>query len=339
MDQRPFAPMGVGKILDQSFSLYRSHFGVFVLLALLWMGPFLLLQDFALKDVSNMPLLYQESASEDAWEALAEKFIASEELMTDNIALLLIFSFVILPLMTLVAYPQLLGATFLITKGAVEGEKIELKQAVKQSFRRFWPLVGSTAVYMLIALGIIIGLMLVFGLVVFLFVLAFGETDPFAMGSDINPILIVLLVIAAYLVFLAAIILVPGFFLLRWGFYLPHVLEARGGLGIGNSWGLTKGNFWRLFGMYMVVMILYSMFSGGVQMVITAGLGISILGTLIMMIAHCLLMPWGMIVYSLAYLDLRVRREGTDLQMMLAPEASEPAATTSLSEKPGEGHE
>lgn len=226
----------------------------------------------------------------------------------------------------------------MITKGAVEGETIGFGQAVKQSLRRFWPLVGGTIVYTLIAVGVVIAFMLLFGLFVFLFFWSSGEfSAPFLIDPDDSPVLFVLLMIVVYLLFLAGMILVPGYFVFRWSFYLPFVLLEGGGLGIGKSWGMTKGSFWRLLGMYMVVMIMYSIFYGGIQMVVLAGLGASVLGSLIMIAANCLLLPWGMIVYSLAYLDLRVRREGTDLEMMLAQQPSGTAAAIPA-EKPEDGH-
>ncbi|WP_400163354.1 ABC transporter ATP-binding protein [Brevibacillus sp. TJ4] len=338
MNQRPFTPMGVGKLLDQSFSLYRSHFGIFVLLALLWMGPVLLLQDLTLNDVTRMPLLYQDTESEDAWEALAEKLIASDEVLTDSIVMIFVYLLLVVPIMSLVSYPQLLSATFFVAKGAIEGESVRFGQAVKQSLRRFWPLVGSTVLYMLIAIGIVLAYMALCGLIAFLFIWSNSGADPFAYATESESVWLVLTIIGLYLLFLVGMVVVPGYFLLRLGFYLPFVALGESAPGFGKSWEVTKGNFWRLFGMYMVVMILYSMFFGGLQVVITAGMGVSILSTLLLLIANCLLMPWGMIVYTLAYLDLRVRKEGTDLEMMLAEPAAELAAAVPTT-SPGERHE
>jgi hypothetical protein len=319
MNHTPLTPMGVGKLLDRSFSIYRQYFSAFFLLALLVFGPLSLLQGFLLMDMSNMPFLYQDTSGADFWESLGEKFVSSEENVTENVALLLIYSLLVLPIITLGVYPQLIGSSLIMTKAAVEGEAIGVKAALRQSMRRFWPLVGSTVLYILIIIGVFIAFFVICGLFFVLFTVATGATFEtlFDDSSDINPVLMVVVFLIAYLLFIIGIMLVPGFFMIRWGFYLPLVLLKGAGVGLGQSWELTKGNFWRMFGLYFIVMILYSTFSGGVQIILIGAMGQSVISLVLQVLFGCLLMPWMLIVYALAYLDLNVRLEGTDLQALL----------------------
>ncbi|MGG1661521.1 ABC transporter ATP-binding protein [Brevibacillus sp. NRS-1366] len=329
MNQTPLAPMGVGKLLDRSFSVYRQHFAAFFLLALIWFGPFLLLQQFLMVDIGSMPLLMQDTDGLDFWESMGNRFMGQEELMTDNMALLVTYIVIVIPLMTFVAYPQMISVATILTEGAIKGKQLRLKDAMKQALGRFWPLVGSTVVYGLVALGVMIGFVLACMLLFFLLTVAFGGSfDTFlGLGNDVNPIFLMLLFIVGNIVFIIGTMLVPGFFLLRWSFYLPLVLFEQNGVGLAESWRLTKGNFWRLLAIFFVLSVLYSIFSGGVQALTTGTMGMSIVAQLILVLLACLLMPWMSIVYALTYFDLVVRKEGTDLQVMLNNQMTQDQAT------------
>ncbi|MED1721822.1 ABC transporter ATP-binding protein [Brevibacillus parabrevis] len=320
MNQMPMTPMGVGKLLDKSFNVYRQHFGAFFLLALIWFGPFLLVQQLLLIDVSSIPLLMQDTEGLEFWEAMGEKFGGQEELLTQNVAMMLLYAFVVAPLTMVVAYPQLIaGATFM-TKSVLEEQPVDLKAGLKQALGRFWPLVGSTIVYGLLAVALTIGFLLVFMLIGFLLALATGNSIETFFDSDstLSPFIFIVVFLFGYILFLAGIVLVPGYFLLRWSFYLPLVLFERNGIGIDKSWNLTKGNFWRLFAIYLVLSILYSIFSGGIQVAVMGIMGTSVISQIIMVVLSCLLMPWMAIVYALAYFDLRVRKDGTDLEALMS---------------------
>ncbi|MGN7470330.1 ABC transporter ATP-binding protein [Brevibacillus sp. SAFN-007a] len=340
MNQMPMTPMGVGKLLDKSFHVYRQHFGAYFFLALIWFGPVLLLQQLLLTDLRDIPLLMQETEGVGFWESIGEKLGGQQAAISAQTAPFFWYGLVIAPLLMLVSYPQLIAAATLLTKSVWEQQTVDGKAALKGALGRFWPLAGSTLVYGLLMIAVLLG----FGLVFFpigslLAVGVSGSMDTFfGAGSDINPFFFIAAFLFGYLLFLIGLLLVPGYFLLRWSFYLPLVLFEQGGVGIGKSWQLTKGNFWRLFAIFIVLTLLYSIFSGGLQAVIMGVLGTSIISQLIMVVLSCLLMPWIAIVYALAYFDLRVRKEGTDLQELMNRQL-EQAADRPSTQEPGAAHE
>ncbi|MGG4458779.1 ABC transporter ATP-binding protein [Brevibacillus sp. HB1.2] len=345
MNRTPIAPMGVGKLLDKSFSVYRQHFGAFFLLALIWFGPLLLLQQLLLVDLTRVPLLAQDTEGMDFAESLGARFAGQEEFMTQSLPMLLIFIFLVAPILLIIAYPQMISGSILLTKAALEGETLSLKDALKGALRRFWPLAGSTFLYGVIAFAVSTAFVIVYGLIFVMIAFAGGMTletmfDPSDEGSIV---LMIVLVLFGYLFLIAGMMLVPGYFLIRWGFYMPLVLFERDGVGIGQSWNMTKGNFWRLFGLFVVLSVIYSMFSSGMQLVLTGVLGTSILAQIILVALTCLLTPWMAIVYALAYFDLRVRKEGTDLQELvsrqLATSAPVEPATPTPAQEPGVTHD
>ncbi len=64
--------------------------------------------------------------------------------------------------------------------------------------------------------------------------------------------------------FLAAILIIAAcvwtiYFVVRLSFFLPAVVVAEGRIGIGRSWELGKGNFWRIFVVWLAVAIPVSM--------------------------------------------------------------------------------
>jgi hypothetical protein len=102
--------------------------------------------------------------------------------------------------------------------------------------------------------------------------------------------------------------------------------------GIGRSWNLVRGRWWRTFGILLVVGIMQSVIgyalgfffgliavaltSGDVQLAVVA-VGSTILGALVS--------PITTIAVVLLYFDLRVRKEGLDLDQLAQQTSPGPA--------------
>jgi hypothetical protein len=107
------------------------------------------------------------------------------------------------------------------------------------------------------------------------------------------------------------------------------VLENQGPLtGIARSWRLTSGAFWRALGLivllfllaYVISAIPTSMVSFALQLISAGDLtalmrnqaivsGIAVLGQI-------LVLPFQLVIYTMLYYDLRMRKEGYDLELM-----------------------
>ena len=102
------------------------------------------------------------------------------------------------------------------------------------------------------------------------------------------------------------------------------VLEGEGALGgIGRSWTLTKGSFWRVLGGIGLAWLLLFVVMFGVQMVVgilaaVAGGQKAVLAVSVVLgsLGSVFVYPIIPIVTTLMYYDLRVRREGLDLELM-----------------------
>lgn len=150
------------------------------------------------------------------------------------------------------------------------------------------------------------------------------------------PAVIVGQVLRVLTVSLATVALVvPGLIVLvRTSFMAQaNVLEGAGPVaGMGRSWALSKGNAWRVLGGIGLAWLLLFVVLFGLQMVAGIG-GMLIGGTAMLMIASLIVSALGMaliyplvpIVSTLMYFDLRIRREGLDLELMAGALAPAPS--------------
>jgi Membrane domain of glycerophosphoryl diester phosphodiesterase len=153
-----------------------------------------------------------------------------------------------------------------------------------------------------------------------------GESLRYALGRML-PLLV------AYIVFLSIVavgfvlLIVPGIWIgVKLSMLFPAVVFERKGpfSGIGRSWVLTRGNWWRTFGALLVVILI-----SFVAQLVIGGLAGGILGaadaselttaivlTLMNLIILSLTYPLWAAVTTVVYYDLRVRNEGFDLQLL-----------------------
>jgi hypothetical protein len=180
---------------------------------------------------------------------------------------------------------------------------------------------------LLVAIIAILVYLVPFGLLAGLFVAIIsassGSGDP-ATGALGVLALVFMMLFGLLLIFVVMLALVVCFL------FVTHavVLEGHGPVAaIGRSWKLATDSFWRVLGIYLLLTLLilvltlvpsYSI-SAGVQLFFPDPIGdfaiqqtLTLLGTYIIQI---LVLPLSLIAFTLLYYDLRVRKEGFDLQL------------------------
>lgn len=106
--------------------------------------------------------------------------------------------------------------------------------------------------------------------------------------------------------------------------FIPQVvvLERKGPFAaLGRSWELVRGNFWRVFGIALVVYIIVAVIQGvvgGVAGALLAAVGehSGVGSTIVGAIVTVLVVPFQLGALTLLYYDLRIRKEGFDLEYM-----------------------
>jgi hypothetical protein len=243
-------PLGVGEILDTSFSLYRRHFGALATVALVCTGIPLVLR------------LFLETAG--GWSNLP-------------LAFLYLLSVVVLNLVAT-------AATVFIVSESYLGRPITAREAL----RRATPYIGRILVCsLLMALAVGLGFLLLF-------------IPGIILGVGLA-------------LAIPAVVLEPGL--------SPSAALSR-------SWELTRGARWRIFGLgitllvllYVPVVAVTGLFAivlpqaasgsfGPVALATIAGLAI---GGLVQIFIY----PLFYCVLTVTYYDLRVRKEGFDLELL-----------------------
>ncbi|MCS5722069.1 glycerophosphoryl diester phosphodiesterase membrane domain-containing protein [Herbiconiux sp. CPCC 203407] len=235
-----------------------------------------------------------------------------------NVAIILVS--VLVPLaLSLFASALLQAVLVLEVARATLGEKRRLGELWKAAFRRILPLTGWFA---LIALAVVIVLGIVVGLIVIATV-----TGPAGIAvAVIGIVLIGLATIAASVWLGTKLALVPSVI----------VLERLGvGAAMRRSWSLTRGHFWRTFGVIALVSLILNFASQLLStpfsflIPIVAALidpNNSGTGIVAIIVLYFVFLAFTIIISALAavvqaatvavvYLDLRMRTEGLDIEL------------------------
>lgn len=290
-----------GEILDLTFLVLRKQFSKMLLIMLILTGPILLVQAIAMYS-GGIPIIPgtagDYSTLENFLSALESTGIEQALFTVGGIELAILI--ITLILLIIVLLPVALAAIIILTERVKNGESVEIAPIIKQAFSRFWALLGGSIVYFLILFGLI-------------FVPSMGVPFLFILGvPDISPIIIVALIVAGFAYLFGAIYL-----LTRWSFYFTAIVFEKVSPGLRKSWKLTKGQFWRLVGLYIVLNIIVSIITYALQFASNIFLTGSILGYLIYTLVTALSYLIMNVAYAVVYFDLRVRNEGADLEEML----------------------
>ncbi|MFD0698262.1 hypothetical protein ACFQZT_29735 [Paenibacillus sp. GCM10027628] len=314
----PLRPMGIGRILDRSFQLYRRHFVKLTLIMLILYGPFYLLQHL---------LFYHEAVNSSAssildqlrtgasWQDIVQSGGAFKRNTTGiDWWKVVFFLLVLLPLFLLGLMPASVASVVHLVKANMLGEEIpDVGQLLKKSFRRFWPLAGSTVLNLLIMVGMYIGFVLI--VVIFVMIFVFGAGISTVVGGGAGGV--AAFGILFFILLALAIIVTWSYFFIRWGYFLPIVALGEDSIGLGHSWRLTRKNFWRLFLMYVVLVLILYFFQLVIELIINVVFGMGLGGQLLQSLVSILVSPLWLLPYAVSFFDLKVRNEGLGLESLI----------------------
>lgn len=231
-------------------------------------------------------------------------------------------------LLQVLATVLLSGLIVVAVSRSVLGRVASSKEVWERTKSKFLPLIGLN-----IITSIISGLMMIIGIVVFFVLLASAastaKTDR-ELLQDLGIMLVGLLIL------MLASALVSSYLSIKFSVASPAmVLENLGVFAaIGRSWRLTRGNFWRLFGINILTTIITAMVAGifvgiadalGAIFIVVgssspedmlASLNTTYILIMVMStIAQLLILPFTSSVNALLYIDLRMRKEGLDVEL------------------------
>lgn len=220
------------------------------------------------------------------------------------------------------------GLIVVAVSRSVLGRVASSNEVWERTKSKFLPLIGLN-----IITNIISGLMFIIGIILFFTLLASvastaqTETELF-QDLGITLVGVFILVVAGAIV--------SYYLSIKFSVASPAmVLENLGVFAaIGRSWSLTRKNFWRLFGINILTSIIISMvtsvFSGVVVLLgtfstvvassstndVMGALSITfIISMVVTAISLLITLPFSSSVNALLYIDLRMRKEGLDVEL------------------------
>jgi hypothetical protein len=143
------------------------------------------------------------------------------------------------------------------------------------------------------------------------------------------------------------LLFIPFVFLsVKWSVTFAAIVSERAGpfRGMGRSWELTRGHWWRTFGTLLVLalisFVLYLLVIAGLGGLIAANedmsqLTYAVLSTALTVILLAILYPLIASIVTVIYYDLRVRNEGFDLQLLAQGVGADASRFESAPERPG----
>jgi hypothetical protein len=296
-------PLTLGELLDRSFGLYRRHFFLFV-------GLMAVPSVFA--------LLFGVFG-----QILPEVFKAQVGPVPDpnpaTMALLFglgALGFVVLMFAYWIAYMVTLGATTVAVSELYVGRTATIASAYGQVREHVGRLLLLALLVALRLLGIFAALMVA--------VIAFGLVAVVVLGEN-RALGVALVMLATF-----AAMLFCGLFSLRYALSVPAlVLEhAKASESIRRSVLLTRGNFWRTAVLMIFALIItyaaMALFQGPFLVAgamaatgSSAALWLNVAGAVTGAVGGAICGPLMVIALALLYYDLRIRKEGLDLQIMM----------------------
>lgn len=289
--------MNLGDLLDATFALYRRNFVLFAGIAAVLGIPQAIVNIVAAATRPAVPQ-FPNSSSVTTTEVTTYMTHLGQYTIPTVVSGLVGF---LLGLIVTGALARAIAARYL-------GEPMSIKEAyISLGVGRFVTLLVASIV---LTFGGIIGL----GIAVFLIALAAA-----LLTNIIGPIAIFLGVLLGIAVVVAAIYLGVSFL------FFPEVivLEGKGVFScFSRSRKLVSGSWWRVLGIYIVLAIL-----SGILTSVAGGVAIGLLrfasattaamvGAAINSVAAILVQPFQLGAMVLLYYDLRIRKEGFDLERM-----------------------
>jgi len=283
--------MPLPELLDELFRLYRRHFSLIVGISLLVALPglvwTLVTGIYRLNSASYANLFTTTGGATPVFNSQQFANIFGPILLGAVGGLFLL--------------PISVGAIYRAVTDVALGKPATIGSVLRETLARYFPLLG------LVGLGILI----------------------FIGWSIAETIGFILLVLPGIAVFCAAIYLA-----VRWSLVVAAMMaEDLGPIrGLQRSWNLVSGSWWRTFGILLIVGILYLVISYGLLILFTViaalfstgdfqAAVVQVLSTLL----GAVVAPIVYIAITLLYFDLRVRKEGLDLDQLAQQTSPGPA--------------
>ncbi|KNX37832.1 DUF7847 domain-containing protein [Luteipulveratus halotolerans] len=215
----------------------------------------------------------------------------------------------------------LAGMLTVVLADAVLGRRLSIGGAWSRVKGRLLPLIGMTLLIYL-ALALLVGSVVLIGVLLIVFV------------NEVAGVIVLL-------VGLIGALLAVVFLWVKWAFASACVVLERQGpiAALKRSWALTRGQWWRVFGISLLAVVVVGVIASILLIPFAIGLAITMspddpdalppLGFLlglqgVSLVINTITAPFIASVTGLLYLDQRIRKEALDVTLIAASQSQQP---------------
>ncbi len=315
-------PRTVGEILDQAFRLYRRNFLTFVAIIAVVVVPLQLAQQIVsallLGSVTSYTPGLGNDFSSGSSQSSLNGFLAYSGVLEGASILLTLISALLQSLSQAALTAEIANSHL--------DKPVSFRDGYRQMFSRLGPLLGAISLELVIGIAIFLPIILVFVLAI-----AASLNSAFSSGvsgsSNLDSGIIALYCFSCFM-FIPAIGFLAYVFT-RLYVVTPALMVERLGpvQAIRRSWRLVQNYWWRTFGMLLLLAVLGSAVAAGPAFLIRIIVLIvtprdlvmqQIVSGLVTVFISVLFIPIQLTAVTLYYFDLRVRKEGYDLETALS---------------------
>ena len=315
----PLRPLGVTEIISGAFEALRANPRAMFLPALIVMSIVGLLSAVVTflatrAQLDALSALPGNGTSTDSTETALETFqitgVASLAQLGPSLVLSLVSTI-------------LTGLLIMTVSRSVLGRIATPSEVWARVRSRIWPLIGQSVLIGLI--GLVAALLsLGFFLAVIVAAISAFDGDPDVAAMMIGVLVLFILTIA--------FVLVAIYLSIRLSFSSAALILENVGVweGMRRSWHLTKGSFWRVLGILLLALVITTTLVGLVSSALSFVGGLTALGgedayaavmagsSFLSSVLQAAVLPFNSAVVALTYIDLRMRKEGLDVELRQA---------------------
>ncbi len=302
----PLRPLNLGEILDGAFRAVRANPTVMFGLSLMVIAVAVLLKAVLTWYIGGLL-----SGELTTW--LDEQSLQGEGFDSESSSLLgaSFAQLVALPVSAL-ASTVLTGLLIVSVSRSVIGRKVTISEVLRSG--RVWHVVGFTLLIG-VASALALGALVTVGVLI-------ARTESWGLFALYVVAAVVVVVVVSVWVSVRTL-LVPAALMLEERRFWPTVARA---------WRLTRGSFWRLFGIYLLLSVIVGIVAQIIQYPVTLVLMFVVPSTDVLsfgaiaatsvgeILALTLTTVFMSSVVALLYIDTRMRREGLDIELARAAE-------------------
>ncbi|HVG01065.1 MAG TPA: hypothetical protein VND68_14590 [Chloroflexia bacterium] len=322
-------PRSIQELLDHAFRLYRRYFFTFLAItAVVYVPVNMIVQLLNVAVQGNSVQLQRGTISDSSFDSS----------LNQSLTTLIVLSILLIGLGVLGGLLQYLsqGALTSAVADSHLDRPVSFGGAYRAMLQHIGPLLGAIGLQVLIGIGIFLPALVLF--LMSLGTLATGGES--GVGAGFTFICLTFLLFFVSFIFYAYIVV-------RLSVIVPSIMvESLGPVeGVRRSWQLVQGYWWRTLGLLVVLGIINFVISAGPAFLVTLLVGLftgfldpvlnAAVTAVVTIITEALYIPLELTCLTLYYFDLRVRKEGFDLETALSQRYGYPGGPANMGAAPG----